>query len=261
MNRLFSFILLVPATLLFCANSNTYDYNFDSPQNRLPLHKSLREISDIEYLTTPYLAAIQDEKGILYILNYLTTTIEKKIRFAENGDFEDIAYDGTNIYILRSDGAIFKISSWNSKKISSKQINSPIGDYLDAEGLAYDTTTRSLLIACKTNIKKKKKNKRLIYQFTLEDNKFHKQPFIEIKNSKKMMPSALAIHPLSKRLIILSAQNHRLYEVSFKGKIKRKWSLPKKLFPQAEGVTFSPTGTIFISSEGKPGTITYYKVE
>ena len=69
------------------------------------------------------------------------------------------------------------------------------------------------------------------------------------KKSKTIKPSALGIHPTSNDLYITDGPAAKLLIMDASGNIKDFISLGKN-FAQAEGITFSPKGEIFISNEG-----------
>ena len=65
------------------------------------------------------------------------------------------------------------------------------------------------------------------------------------------MPSAIAVNPVSGKIIIADAVNGQLLIANNHGKLKSLVSLDKKLFVKTEGIAFSTEGTLFISNEGK----------
>ena len=77
--------------------------------NKWELPRVLEEVSGIDYIDKERIACIQDEVGELFIYNLVSKQIEKRIKFAENDDFEGVAMVGNKAYIMRSDGKIFSI--------------------------------------------------------------------------------------------------------------------------------------------------------
>ena len=75
-------------------------------------------------------------------------------------------------------------------------------------------------------------------------------------NDATFKPSAAAIHPIDKRLYILSSAGQLLVITDNMGKVLEAYNLNPDRNPQAEGIAFSPEGTLFISNEGKYGKAT-----
>jgi uncharacterized protein YjiK len=73
------------------------------------------------------------------------------------------------------------------------------------------------------------------------------------KEPVKILASAMAISPLTNNLYILSSNEHLLFVFSPTGKIIHVELLNESFYPQAEGITFTPEGDIYISNEGRNG--------
>ena len=87
--------------------------------------------------------------------------------------------------------------------------------------------------------------------------------FREKKIYNNFRPSDIAIHPQTKEIYMLEGAKPKLLILDKNGVAKNGYSLSKKIFPQPEGITFSPDGDLYISSEGKKdgvGTITKLKL-
>jgi len=74
----------------------------------------------------------------------------------------------------------------------------------------------------------------------------------ETKLSKKIQPSALAIDA-NKNFYILDGRAPQLIIADSAMNLEKRYSLHKDDFEQAEGLTFSEDGRLFISNEGKGG--------
>ena len=273
------FVSAVMFTIFIGMSSNAdkvSNYKLQAPSKTYKLPKILHEISGLTDISVDEIACVQDEEGIIFIYNLTTGEITDRIKFGEDGDYEGITHIDEDIYILRSDGAIIEIKDYKSSSKSAKIIETGI-TAKDNEGLCYDHNTNQLLIGCKSKVGKGKefKNLRAIYAFDLTKKKLSKSPFLEItlsdvidfadknkiklptktkdkktKSALKLGISALAVHPQTGDFYILSAVDHMILICDNKGKIKTIEMLDKKLFPQAEGITFMPNGDMLISNEG-----------
>src|SRR4051812_36721866 len=102
-------MLLPLALLMFIYGSGDRAlYDLNKPTSALELPDTLREISGIVALSDKRFACIQDENGIVFILNTESKAVEKYIRFGDNGDYEGIAKVEDSYFILRSDGVLFE---------------------------------------------------------------------------------------------------------------------------------------------------------
>ncbi|MBN2531701.1 MAG: hypothetical protein JXB88_02355 [Spirochaetales bacterium] len=70
-------------------------------------------------------------------------------------------------------------------------------------------------------------------------------------NSKiKFNPSAIAIHPVTKDMYVLSSSDRLLAVCDSNGTVKEAYMLDPDIFYQPEGISFYPNGDMLISNEG-----------
>lgn len=297
--RQFKFIttLLILATNLFSCgvtfrnNEKITGYNLATPDKSSVLPDTLREVSGLTNIDSTTFACIQDENGILFIYDGKKNEIRKQYTFNIDGDYEGITRVGKTIYVLRSDGTLFEISDYESKdfKLTSYATGIPANNN---EGLCYDPDNNRLLIACKGKIGKgpEFKDKRVIYGFDLKTKTLTKEAVFDfdlqiikefaIKNKVdlptktrkqkgqpitepfiKFRTSAICIHPLTKKLFLLSASDHLLFIFTMAGTIEHIEQLDPTMFNKAEGITFYDNGDMLITNEGqgKNPTVLYFK--
>jgi uncharacterized protein YjiK len=133
----------------------------------------------------------------------------------------------------------------------------------DFETLYYDPTAEGLVLLCKTCAHEKGEGIRTAFRFDLASKTFDSSAFFTISkedirnllknNDAKFDPSAAAIHPINKRLYILSSAGTLLVITDTRGKAIEAYRLNPDDFPQAEGIAFAPNGEMYISNEGKYG--------
>lgn len=226
---------------------------------------ALREVSGIAYLDEARFACIQDEEGTIFIYNHADEKIEKQIPFAPPGDYEDITIANNTAYIVRADGRLYQVPMQEGKG-GVKEYSTPLTVDHNVEGLFFDAAANRLLLAIKDD-EPHTTDYKGIYAFNLQNNTFAENEAYQVdlkdallqkeggKKGASFRPSALARHPQSNELYVLDGPGARLLVMDTGGKAKKVYNLGKD-FPQAEGITFSPQGTLFISNEGKKnGTI------
>jgi DNA-binding beta-propeller fold protein YncE len=226
------------------------------------LPSSLREVSGIAWLDGERFAAVQDELGTVFIYNTTTKSIEKQISFAETGDFEGLTIANNKLYVASADGKIYEIDQENNNAI--KQYSTTLTAKNNVEGFCYDVSSGKLLLAVKDRDPNSKQYKG-IYAFDLKEHVFSPQPVYKIemedpvfdgKKKKEIMPAAIGIHPVTQNIYVADGPNSRLLILDRKSKILKLIDLGKE-FSQPEGISFSPSGDLYISNEGTrdPGNI------
>ena len=246
-------------------------YDLAHPQRKWRLPEELLEISGNSFIDSNHLLVIEDLRPNLYLINLKDTaaTIEKKIPFKDDPsgkkfDVEDVVLVDNTAYALWSHGSIYKITDWQSKP-QVKEIKTFLSKENNTEGICYDPVTKNILIACKNNAgeEDEKKSTRGIYQFNMANDSvsetpfmlIHKKDFKAVTGEKiNLYPSAIAVHPITHDIYILSTKETKCLAVfSHDGTLKNFQLIDRNILLQPEGMCFAPNGTLYISSEGKPG--------
>lgn len=250
-------------------SASATQYNLTSPTATWKLPKELVEISGNAYLDENRLLVIEDTHPLLYVVRLdKDGEIEKTIPFAEQEkkkfDIEDVAVQGTTAYALWSHGTIFKIENWNSKPVTTSW-ETKLDKKNNTEGLCVDPKTGNLLVACKNknDQEDEKKSTRVIYAFNVQKGTMETQPFLSIRRKDfeaiadekfDFYPSAVAVHPVTGNIFVLSTKDTKgLAQYSRDAKMIGFQEIDKDLMPQPEGLCFSPSGVMYISTEGKGG--------
>ncbi len=268
-------LLVIAFTVLGFISNPSLSSEKEGPIIVLP--KVLHEISGLTDLGPTTIACVQDEKGIIFIYDFSKGEITERIKFAEDGDYEGITRINDVMYVLRSDGVLFKVEkAWN--EVTSVQLIDTDIPAKDNEALCYDEKNNRLLIGSKVKSGKgSNKNERKIYAFNLETEKIEDQPafivskddvtdFADKNNVKlptkidsktgsskvdlKLGISGISIQPKTNDLYVLCANDFLLLSYNENGLLKSVDLLDKELHPQAEGITFYKNGDLFISNEG-----------
>lgn len=74
-----------------------------------------------------------------------------------------------------------------------------------------------------------------------------------LKRGVHFSPSAIAVHPKSKHIYIVSAVSKLLLVIDESNNIQHFAFLKSKLFTQPEGICFAQNGDMLISNEGAKG--------
>lgn len=222
------------------------------------LSYELNEISGLAF-SSGNLYAHNDEKGIIFILNPEDGRIIKKFQIGARPvkkDFEGIAIAGKYLFLVTSSGDLYKFTEPDTGNASYEIIKTPLNSSYDVEGLCYDEATNSLLLACKDDPKKDKRNARAVFSFDLSSNKLINKPrFIispdEIKEKSgitNFSPSGIEKHS-DGNFYVLSSNQKAIAVLSPEGKLIEAAKLPGKHM-QPEGITFLSNNDMIISDEG-----------
>ena len=250
-------------------------YDLSRPAATYPMPAELAELSGIALDGPNRIIGVEDETGSLYHYNLTSRKLERVVPFAGKGDFEDLAHVGNDWFILRSDGALFQYTG-----SSTREFKTGLTFANEPEGLAYDAATQTLLVACKgeagANLPSTKRAvyrlRRGTYQaeaspaYVLDiaaigtalptaatpkqsEKKSGKKGHKKASSSHGFAPSAVAVHPRTHHVFVLSARQSALVELSPTGELLAAQALPTDLFPQPEGLAFAPDGRLYVATE------------
>jgi len=242
-------------------------YDMKHPVER-ELGKVLTEISGLNYNEdSNALLAISDNERNIFEINLRTEKLrDHVVKFYEKADYEDLVKVGDTIYVMISDGTIVAVAEGAKDTSNIKVYPFWSKDKNDFESLYHDPEAGGLIMLCKECEVDKEANVRTAYRFKLRGNTFDSTAFYTISQDSvkaalknddaKFKPSAAAIHPIEKRLYILASAGQLLAITDLKGNVLEAYNLNPDTHPQAEGLAFSPNGTMYISNEGKYGKAT-----
>jgi len=256
------------------SNSLLGEYNFEGA-TLLKLNKSLKEVSGLELLNDEELLTHNDEEGIVYTLKITNFEITGKLKIGDEKvqkDFEGIAFVNNSVYMVTSNGVIFKFNHLTKNEFADfEMFKTSLKVENDVEGLCYDKTTNSLLLACKNEPGMGNTNSRAIYSFNLKKMSLERSPRFVISLKELMQkfgfkdfaPSGIEKNPMNGNFFVLSSNPPSVIELNPQGKILAAARLNPKVNPQPEGITFLQDGTMLISDEGQKhsGTISVIKLK
>lgn len=274
--------------LLIFTEGEAQTYSLRSPDKVWELPKELEEISGMTF-TPDYgmILAIQDEIGTIFGIDTATGEVIKKWKFLPKDDYEGIAMSDSMVFVLRSDGVIFR-SKWQDGPVETPfKMDTAMPKGSDVEGLTYDPQAGVLLMAVK---EEKGISNKGFYRIDMETGRredaligFSKAQFKAVvqkqlskaqrarvlkwmgKHDDEFLlgPSGINIHPLTGQIFMCSSRGKVLLLVNREGELENVWGLDGTQFPQPEGLIFNQAGDLFISNEGKkhkkPGTILVFR--
>ena len=267
-------------------------YDLDEPDESFKLSGKLDEISGLGRMADEeHLVAVQDELGIIFLLSRKTGKIKEKINFWKNGDYEGVEVVGSDIFVVKSSGTLYRVINAGKEDQRTEKYNSFLNQSNDVEGLAHDPANNRLLLACKAKAAEGKEYNltKGLYGFDLNTLTLDSLPAFtisldevhaylntspSIRKLEKLQeffqpdesefgfsPSGLAVHPITGEIFIISSVGKILMVLDSEGSILHLEKLKKKIHAQPEGICFDIDGTLYISNEGKNGSAKLHRFD
>ena len=269
-------------SFVYAAADHVFPYDLNEPDLKVELPGRLDEISGLDFAPNGRdLVAVNDEDGEVYTIDPLTGDADKGNKFWKDDDYEGVETVGKDVWVVKSTGTLYQITNWGEDDLETEKYNDFLDGDNDVEGLAYDKANNRLLLGCKGQAGNDRDFilQKAIYAFDLETKELLEAPayriemreiqdYLMIHPAKREIeklveffgpgqseftfsPSALAIHPQTQELYVLSSVGKLLLVLAPDGSVQHLVKLRKKTFPQPEGMCFDKEGSLYISSEAK----------
>lgn len=235
------------------------------------LPTELREISGLAIKQNGQLLAHGDEVANIYVIDPRTGIVTKKFRLRKgvSGDFEAITVAGQDIYLLESNGRLYKFREGaENAHVDYRVIDTKLGKECEFEGLVYEPDSARLVMPCKRVNKKNMRDQLMIYRLPLQGSNAGNLSVITIPASaiigsndwKGFQPSDITIDPATGNYVLISSIEKGIAVITPDGEVVRSGPLPGK-HGQPEGVAITTDSLLIISDEagGKPAAITLYR--
>ena len=236
----------------------------------------LEEISGLAMTLDNHLMAHNDEKAVIYEIDYQKAEIVKAFQLADmknpvDGDFEGIATVNDQVYLVTSSGRIYESRrGTDGESVLYNIYTTGIGRDYEIEGLAYDASQRVLLLMCKDARRAELKAQLVLYHWSTDEKQLIEDahiviPVIEFTRhieGKEFQPSGIERHPVSGNYFVVAARQKAIAEITPGGQVVAAKRFPVEWHRQPEGITFAADGTLIIADEGsgKKARLTLYPV-
>ena len=231
----------------------------------------LREISGLVLTSTGTILAHDDEVGRIYEIDPKSGIILKRFTLngAPHGDFEAIAIAGNDIYLLQSNGKIYRFAAGgDGQQVPYAVFDTRLGRECEFEGLAFEADSSRLVMACKKAMGKARKNNLVIYRVPLPLNNQSRPTMLEIPMArvvgantwKAFEASDITVDPTTGNYVLLASHEKGIAVITPAGDVVRAEPLPSG-HNQAEGIAITRDGILIISDEATqtPAHITLYR--
>lgn len=231
----------------------------------------LREISGLALTTRGTVLTHDDNIGRVYEIDPRTGILLKGFSLAGGvrGDFEAITIAGSDVYLLRSNGKIYKFKEGaDAAQVPYSMYDTGLGKECEFESMAYEADSSRLLLVCKKFLQKQAPKELLIYRLPLPLGarsaitamQVAMKDVVGSNKWKNFHPSDINIDPLTKNYVIVASHEKGLIVVTPDGEVVRSEPLPGD-HRQPEGVAITPDSLLLVSDEAnvKPPAITLYR--
>jgi uncharacterized protein YjiK len=237
------------------------------------LPKSLREISGLAATADGRLFTHGDEKAEIHQIDYRDGKLVKSFSLGISsdsspvkGDFEGIAIRDSELYLITSNGVLYRSQIGSDGSTMPYQtFNTGAGSLCEVEGLAYRPQTDMLLIACKEVRKVELEGKVVVLQWSPQTRRLEQDMSILLNQSStggRFSASGITVSPRNGNLLLISARQRRLLEVTPQAQVVAVLSLPMERYHrQTEGIEVTGSGILVLADEGgnKRGRLGTYR--
>jgi uncharacterized protein YjiK len=246
-----------------------------NPDKNIPLAmwimpSQLREISGLVLTSRGTVLTHDDNAGRVSEIDPKTGILIKGFSLLGNQkeDFEAITIAGNDIYLMASDGKLFRFREGaDGQQVQFILFDTGLGKQCEFESLAYEADSARLVMVCKRILDKQAPQDLLIYRMPLPLNRatfsILRVPLHEVIGSNKwknFRPSDITIDPFTKNYVIIASHEKGLVILTPDGDVVRSEPLPGD-HRQPEGVAITRDSILLISDEANvnPAAITLYK--
>lgn len=234
------------------------------------LPAELAEISGLTVTPDGLVLAHADEQARVAVLDPRKGSLLRRFSLGGDvsGDFEGIAMVGDTAFMMTSNGKIYKFpEGGDGEEVRYQVHDTALGKECEFEGIAFDSASASLVLACKNVYVKDLEDHLVLYRVSLTDPSAPPAALsipldraIGTNNWKKLHPSDITVDPASGHYVIVAAQERALLEITPAGEVVRSEALPDR-HRQPEGVAITPDGLLVIGDEARKGaaSITLYR--
>lgn len=241
-------------------NHQIVPFAFYEPDTAYELLPVLQEISALTWLPDEKLAAVEDEHGIVYILNTQGEILEE-LEFGDDGDYEAIEFVDGRFFILNSDGDLYEFRRGSPGQ--ARKTSTDLDDGNEPEGLGVLEGNLLVALKGKGDAGEYEASGKGVYTMDmvsgelldliievdedmLEDLLTKRREELKVTDFD---PSSVAVDPVTGNIYLLSA-DMLLAVFQADGQLLEVVPLFANMYRQPEGIAFTPDGDLYISSEG-----------
>lgn len=233
------------------------------PSARWSLPRALREISGLAFTDDGRLLAHDDERAVVYQVDYKAGTIAKTFQLgnAPPGDYEGITVAAGRVYMITSNGKLYEFAEGkDGQSVPFTMTDTGAGSVCEIEGITWDPASRALLLLCKTFFRKELKGTITLLRWSPDQKKWMSPDRVTVPLTKRIRQmlggdfrgSDVTRDPRSGHFVAVAGINRAAAEFTAAGDLVALGPLGKH-HSQAEGIAIARDGATLVSDEGTGG--------
>jgi len=227
----------------------------------LRLPRALDEVSGLTFDDEGRLWAHDDEEARVYQLDPGSGDVLSSfdVGWSVSGDWEGLAWAEGRLYLVDSDGVLLAFSPpVAGESADYRWIRTGLGRFCEIEGLGYEPARRLLLMGCKTPRQRELGDRVVLLAFSLATMEAEAVARVSTPmedfgpfgvSDDDFRASAVEVHPHTGTILVASAQDASIIELSTDGVPLAARTLGERVLPQLEGLAVAPDGSLILASE------------
>lgn len=237
------------------------------------LPAALREISGLTFQGADTIWAHDDERAAVYAIDPQTGALFARRVLGPRAvlaDFEGVAWDGRHLHLVTSTGTLVSFEPGDRETVTRYGVRETTARALcEVEGVAYDPTRNTLVMACKTVLDPDRAAGLVLLEAPLPPGPTAavREPLPvrvalqvggdDLRDAglpRSLELSDIAYDPERESWLLVAARQRRVLEVARDGSVLAHATLDRSRHAQAEGLALSPDrGTLYVADEGGNG--------
>ncbi len=241
----------------------TERYDLENRTSRVSLPHRLDEASGLAVTRDGRVFTHGDERAVVYRVDPAEGTVLKEFSLGVPvlpGDFEGIAIAGDRFFLINSQGLLLEFREGTAdESVSVRGVDTGLSERCEVEGLAFEPATQALVAACKT-VPRRDEDFIVLYRIRLSDLSVRPEPIrVPLEDLEtvglpsRFAPSGVEVDPEVGTLILVSARQEAILEITAAGQVVSAFHLGSRRHPQTEGISFLPDGTLLLADESQDG--------
>jgi len=248
-------------------------FDLTTPESISNLPMGVMPFSDVTPFDSTHLACIYSESGEVAFFDFTTNTVSLNLALGSKYKFIDVSKIDSTLILLDSESQVHFL---NPPYDSTSFVNSEfLKENFTTSGICLHPSTKRLFLLGEMQEQETGIFAAPLFSFNLNKNKFKEVPLFEVNSSAiesfaysnnlvlpfskidakgdtvqgiDFVPSAIAIHPKTNEIYILSSKDNSLVVYNQFGSIVNYTVLDKSIFNRPTAMTFQENGDLLITN-------------